>query len=62
MRLERQEDLGYEGFLCYDFSNKENLFKDFKEGRDVIKCIFQKGSFSGSLQNKIGGIGWRQDG
>lgn len=59
MRLERQKDPGHEGFLCYDFSNKENPFKDFKEGRDVIKCISQKGSLSGSLQNKIGGTGWR---
>lgn len=52
----------FQGFLWYDFSHKENPFEDFKQGRDVIKCTFQKGSFSGHLENKAEGIQCRQDG
>lgn len=33
-------------FLCHNFSNKQNLFKDIKLERDVIKSIFQKAALA----------------
>lgn len=46
-------------FFCYDFSYHENPLKDIKQGRDVIKYIFQKGSFSGSVEDRTERKWWR---
>ena len=59
MRLNTGDSRVFYGMID---SHKENPFEDFKQGRDVIKCTFQKGSFSGHLENKAEGIQCRQDG